>query len=409
MRFINIILLIFCINCIYANHDAVKSKHHNHKHTKNIHKSHHKQTSRQKKNKSHYKHNDIVTLVTPHVLVTQNTNIQSKDSEDDLDLLLREQIINESIIDHYQVQSVNKKIISTTTNYHFDQNSSREQPEKNNTNLPTNNQYNNNIHTLKINNNLPNNHKLKLYSYAAIAVNANTHEILISKNSHAQLPIASITKLMTATIVLDARVDLNEYITISADDIDILRNTYSRLKVGMKFTRKDLLLLALMSSENRAAHALARTTFHGGLHVFINAMNKKADQLGMFDTKFYDPTGLTNKNVSTVFDIAKLVEAAYYYQDIRNDTTTKNADVMFAAKYVHRYVNTDALVRSKKIQINLSKTGFINEAGHCLAIYSIVNNKPIIMVFLNSAGKSGRLIDAMTIKNYIDHNNTRTT
>ncbi|MBY0380279.1 MAG: serine hydrolase [Burkholderiales bacterium] len=242
----------------------------------------------------------------------------------------------------------------------------------------------------------------RLYSYAAIALNANTGEIVVSKNPHAQLPIASITKLMTAMVLLDSGVSLDDYVTVTSDDIDKLRNTFSRLKVGMQFRRRDLLLLALMSSENRAAHALARTAYADGLSVFVRKMNEKAKSLGMNNTQFYDPTGLTNQNKSTAIDLSKMVQQAYTYESIRRDTTTKDADVMFGAKYVHRYRNTDVLVRGDNLRVELSKTGFINEAGHCLALYSTVNNKPIVMVFLNSAGQSGRIIDAMAVKNYVE-------
>ena len=242
----------------------------------------------------------------------------------------------------------------------------------------------------------------RLYSYSAIAVNADTGEIFVSKNPDTKLPIASLTKLMTAMVVLDSGVNLDDYVTISTSDIDTLRNTRSRLKVGMQLRRRDLLLLALMSSENRAAHALGRTTYStGGLGMFVDKMNEKAKSLGMENTQFFDPTGLTNRNRSTAMDLAKMVQSAYSYNEIRKYTTTKNANVMFSPKYIHHYINTDALVRGNQMQIEVSKTGFISEAGHCLALYSIINNKPIVMVFLNSAGKSGRLIDAMTIKNYV--------
>ena len=243
----------------------------------------------------------------------------------------------------------------------------------------------------------------RLYSYSAIALNATTGQIIVSKNPNTSLPIASITKLMTAMVVLDSGVDLDSYVTITSDDVDNLRNTYSRLKIGMQFRRSDLLLLALMSSENRAAHALGRTTFKGGLNVFIAKMNAKAKSLGMTHTQYFDPTGLTDMNKSTANDLAKQVQAAYTYDKIRQDTTTKNADVMFGPNYTHRYINSDALVRGSNMQIELSKTGFINEAGHCLAIYSIIDNKPIVMIFLNSSGKSGRIIDAMAVKNFVEH------
>lgn len=244
-------------------------------------------------------------------------------------------------------------------------------------------------------------HQPRLYSYSAIALDADANKILVSKNPNAQLPIASITKLMTAMVVLDSKANLDEYITISSSDIDTLRNTFSRLKVGMQLRRRDLLLLALMSSENRAAHALGRTAYPGGINLFLQKMNEKAKSLGMTHTHFYDPTGLTTSNQSTASDLSKMVKAAFSYSEIREDTTTKAADVRLGSHYTHRYINSDALVRGGKFPIYLSKTGFINEAGHCLVLYSIINKKPIIMVFLNSVGKSGRLLDAMSVKNYI--------
>jgi D-alanyl-D-alanine endopeptidase (penicillin-binding protein 7) len=245
----------------------------------------------------------------------------------------------------------------------------------------------------------------RLYSYSAYAMDAVTGNIYISKNPTEQLPIASLTKLMTAMLVLDSKAPLEQDITISDADVDRLRNTYSRLKVGIKLKRRDLLLLALMSSENRAAHALARTAYPGGTAVFINKMNTKAKELGMKNTRFYDPTGLTVNNTSTAIDLVKMVAAAYKYDLIRTDTTTKGADIMLSSRYMHHYLNSDALVRGDKLNIQVSKTGFINEAGHCLALYTMVENHPIAMVFLNSSGKSGRLIDAMSVSNYIARNN----
>lgn len=241
----------------------------------------------------------------------------------------------------------------------------------------------------------------RLYSYSALAVDAKTGQILVSKNPNARLPIASITKLMTAIVTLDSGADLDEYITITDADVDTLRNTSSRLRVGMSLRRRDLLLLALMSSENRAAHALGRTAYPGGIKVFLQKMNEKSRSLGMTHTQFYDPTGLTTSNQSTAQDLAKMVQAAFTYEQIRQDTTTKGADVQLGKNYVHHYLNSDALVRAGKLQIAVSKTGFINEAGHCLVLYSMVDKEPIIMVFLNSVGKSGRLIDAVAVKNYV--------
>ena len=242
----------------------------------------------------------------------------------------------------------------------------------------------------------------KLYSYSAYALDANTNQVVLSKNPDVSLSIASISKLMTAMVMLDAGRDLDEYITITQDDVDNLKNTSSRLKIGMQLRRRDLLLLALMSSENRAANSIARTAYPGGMKEFLQKMNAKARSLGMNNTQFYDPTGLTVNNKSTAIDLSKMVQAAFKYELIREDTTTKSADVMLSPRYIHRYVNSDALVRGNSFQIELSKTGFINEAGHCLVLYAIVDNRPIVMVFLNSAGKSGRLIDAMTVKSYVD-------
>lgn len=241
----------------------------------------------------------------------------------------------------------------------------------------------------------------RLYSYSAMALDADSGEVLVSKNPTAQLPIASITKLMTAMVVLDSDANLDGYVTISSADIDTLRNTFSRLKVGMQLRRRDLLLLALMSSENRAAYALGRTAYPGGIRVFIQKMNEKAKSLGMMHTQFFDPTGLTIQNQSTAEDLTKMVQAAFDYDVIKEDTTTKGADVALSPRFVHHYMNSDALVRIGKFPISLSKTGFINEAGHCLVLFSKVAGKSIVMVFLNSAGKSGRLVDAIAVKNYI--------
>jgi D-alanyl-D-alanine endopeptidase (penicillin-binding protein 7) len=245
------------------------------------------------------------------------------------------------------------------------------------------------------------NRQPRLYSYSGYAMDTSTGEVLVSKNPDTQLPIASITKLMTAMVMLDSGANLDDYIEISEDDVDHLRSTYSRLKVGMQLRRRDLLLLALMSSENRAAFAIARTAYPGGINEFIRRMNAKAKTLGMSNTQFFDPTGLTAQNKSTAIDLVKMLKAAYGYELIREDTTTKGADVMLSSRYTHHYLNSDALVRSSRFQIEVSKTGFINEAGHCLVLYAMVDNRPIAMVFLNSS-KSGRLVDAMAVKSYVD-------
>jgi serine-type D-Ala-D-Ala endopeptidase (penicillin-binding protein 7) len=243
----------------------------------------------------------------------------------------------------------------------------------------------------------------RFISGSALVIDAKTGEVLVSKNPNERRPIASISKLMTAMVVLDSGANLDDYVTISDADIDTLRNTYSRLKVGMQFRRRDLLLLALMSSENRAAHALARTTFPGGTAVFIEKMNQKAKSIGMMDTAFYDPTGLNENNQSTAADLSKMVQAAFNYPLIRKDTTTKNADVALGPRYVHQYINSDALVRADRFTIALSKTGFINESGHCLALYAFVQNHPVAMVFLDSPLKHGGQYDAVVARNFISN------
>lgn len=243
--------------------------------------------------------------------------------------------------------------------------------------------------------------QLRLHSYSSYVINPANNKVLLSKNADVQLPIASITKLMTAMVLLDSGDNLEDYIQITDADIDRLKNTFSRLKIGMQLRRRDLLLLALMSSENRASFALARTAYPGGLKEFIQRMNAKAVSLGMTNTQFYDPTGLTSHNKSTASDLAKMVKAAFNYDLIREDTTTRSADVMLSSGYVHKYINSDALVRTGSFPIELSKTGFTNEAGHCLVLYSMVNNTPVIMVFLRSIDKSGRLLDAIAVKNYV--------
>ncbi len=242
-----------------------------------------------------------------------------------------------------------------------------------------------------------------LRSFSVLVVDPLNKIIYINKNIDVVLPIASISKLMTAMVVLDSKVDLEKYVEIMLDDKDTLRNTRSRLQPGLEFKRKDLLLLALMSSENRAAHALARTTFSGGTDEFIKKMNAKAKELGMSSTFFHDPTGLITTNQSTASDLYKMINAAVSYSLIKQFTERKNLTVKINGRYIN-YMNSDALVRAGKLNVILSKTGFINEAGHCLVLYSMINNSPVIMIFLKSQGKNDRILDALTVANYIKRN-----
>ncbi len=238
-----------------------------------------------------------------------------------------------------------------------------------------------------------------LYSYSAVAYDVDQEKIIFSKRANTILPMASITKLMTAVVVLESDVSMSQDVRISADDIDTIRNTYSRLRVGQSFTRKNLLLMALMSSENRAAAVLGRTTFNSR-EEFISKMNEKAAALGMVNTKFYDTTGLDQRNISTPLDLVKLVKAAYQYKDIRNDSTTEGADVLLG-DYYHHYINSDALVRGHNMDILLSKTGFINESGHHVALYAKIKDHPVIIVLMDSASSRARAIDGIAIKHYL--------
>ncbi len=241
---------------------------------------------------------------------------------------------------------------------------------------------------------------LALQSSAALVLDQATGAVLYEKNSNAVLPIASITKLMTAMVVLDAKPDLNQVLSIDEEDIDTLKGTRSRLGVGTRLAREEMLHLALMSSENRAASALSRH-YPGGREAFIAAMNQKARTLGLDDTRFEDATGLTAANVSSPRDLAKMVDAAHGYPLIREFSTTSEGEVSVAGRSRH-FNNTNTLVRSPNWEIGLSKTGYISEAGKCLVMQAWVNNKPTIIVLLDSWGKMTRIGDANRIKRWIE-------
>ena len=246
-------------------------------------------------------------------------------------------------------------------------------------------------------------HRLSLRSASAIVQDAETGEILYGKNASTITPIASITKLMTAMVMLDAGVDLNQDITISTVDMDTLRGTHSRLKPGATLTRDELLRLALMSSENRAAAALARTTYPGGIEPFLRAMNQKAQMLGMNDTHFDDATGLSAANVASAEDLVKMVRAAHRYALIRKYTTTTGHEVQVAGRPL-AYRNTDRLVSNERWHIGLSKTGFTNDAGHCLVLQANLAERQVIIVLLDSWGKFSRIGDANRIKAWLEAN-----
>jgi D-alanyl-D-alanine endopeptidase (penicillin-binding protein 7) len=242
---------------------------------------------------------------------------------------------------------------------------------------------------------------LRLGSSMAIIVDQASGETIFSRNSDSRAPIASITKLMTAMVVLDSNPDMNEAIMVTDDDVDYVKHSSSRLKVGSVLTRQELLLLALMSSENRAASALSRA-YPGGTNHFVAAMNRKAVELGMTQSRFVDPTGLQSNNVSTAEDLVKLVRAGYRYDDIRNTSTTDAYDVVYDNGHRTAYRNTNALIKSPEWDIGLSKTGYISEAGRCLVMQARIASRPVIIVLLDSAGKLTRIADAVRIKKWLE-------
>lgn len=238
-------------------------------------------------------------------------------------------------------------------------------------------------------------------SASVLVTNPKNGKVLYKKNAEAVVPIASITKLMTAMVVLDAKQKMSNKITVTNDDKDELKKTGSRLKVGTRLSRKDMLCLALMASENRAASALSRN-YPGGRKGFVAAMNKKAKELGLTNTHFEEPTGLNWANVSSAHDLAKMVAAAHKYKLIRKYTTTAKHSVMVKGKK-ETFRNTNKLVRKSDWEISLSKTGYIKEAGRCLVMQAKVANRPTIIVLLDSQGSMTRIGDANRIRHWIEH------
>ena len=245
---------------------------------------------------------------------------------------------------------------------------------------------------------------LQLASSKALIVNQNTGEIIYAKNTGMPTPIASITKLMTAMITLDAAQSFDEIIYVSDEDVDYVKRTSSRLSVGSGLSRGDMLQLALMASENRAASAIAHN-YPGGKYSFVKAMNAKAISIGLTHTHFVDSTGLNSENVSTAEDLAKLVQAAYQYPEIRLATTSPSHEVYVEGRHnAVNFNNTNGLVRTGEWQIGLSKTGFINEAGRCLVMQATIAGEPMIVVLLDSNGKLTRIGDANRVRKWMEHN-----
>ncbi len=241
---------------------------------------------------------------------------------------------------------------------------------------------------------------LDLKSSVALVMDQDTKEVLLSKNDHAVLPIASITKLMTGLLISEAHLPMDEPITITQDDVDTEKGSGSRLVVGTTLTRGEMLHLALMSSENRAAHALGRT-YPGGLDAFVQRMNAKARLLGMTETRYVEPTGLSSKNQSSAHDLATLVNVAHGDPLLRELSTSPGHEVQVGSR-VLQYNNTNRLVKNPAWDIGLQKTGYISEAGRCLVMQAQVAGRKLIMVFLDSAGKFSRLADAERVRSWVE-------
>lgn len=240
---------------------------------------------------------------------------------------------------------------------------------------------------------------LMLSSNVAFALDEASSKVLFEKNSDAPMPIASITKLMTGLVVVEAGQDMNEVLEVTSDDVDRLKYSSSRLPVGAKLTRADMLHIALMSSENRAASALGRN-YPGGVPAFAAAMNAKAKALGMTDTHFVEPTGLSSENVASARDLAKLVMAAHEHPVLAQYSTNSKYEVDTGRRTLH-YVNTNRLIGNDDWEIELQKTGYISEAGRCLVMQVKIDERRVVMVFLDSKGGQSRFADAGRLRKWV--------
>jgi len=243
---------------------------------------------------------------------------------------------------------------------------------------------------------------LELKSSVALVIDQDTREVLFRKNDHAVLPIASLTKLMTGVIISGAKLPMDEMVTITQDDVDTEKGSRSRLKVGTSLTRGEMLHLALMSSENRAANALGRT-YPGGMAVFVSLMNAKAKLLGMSDTRYVEPTGLSSRNQSSAQDLASLVVAAHSDPLLREMSTSAGYQVAVGNRTL-QFNNTNGLIKNPDWDIGLQKTGYISEAGRCLVMQTRIAGRKLVMVFLDSAGKLSRLGDAERVRRWVEAN-----
>ncbi len=241
--------------------------------------------------------------------------------------------------------------------------------------------------------------ELDLRSSVALVVDQDTNEVLFSKNPEAVLPIASITKLMTALVVAEAKLPMDEMLTVGKDDVDATAGSRSRLKLGTQLTRGEMLHLSLMASENRAAHVLGRT-YPGGMDRFVSAMNGKAQLLGMSGTRYVEPTGLSPSNQSNAKDLTQLVRAAFLHPMIRELSTSLEMVVPMGDKSV-QFRNTNGLVRNPDWEIGLQKTGYIAAAGRCVVMQAQMAGRQLIMVLLDSAGRHSRIGDAERLRKWL--------
>ncbi len=241
---------------------------------------------------------------------------------------------------------------------------------------------------------------LELKSNAALVIDQENAQVLFEKNANVSLPIASITKLMTSLVVLEANQDMDEVLEVTNEDIDTEKGSSSRLRIGSKLKRSDMLHIALMSSENRAASALGRN-YPGGLQACVAAMNAKAQSLGMLDTHYVDSTGLSSHNVASAQDLAKLVSAAYSQTLIRQYSTDTQYAVHPGGRPLE-YTSSNRLTSSKDWEIGLQKTGYISEAGRCLVMQAMIEGRAVVMVFLDSKGKYSRFADAGRIRKWLE-------
>ncbi|MEP6941872.1 MAG: D-alanyl-D-alanine endopeptidase [Betaproteobacteria bacterium] len=244
--------------------------------------------------------------------------------------------------------------------------------------------------------------KLKLSSVNVLVFDTGAKQAVYAKGADAVTPIASVTKLMTAMVVLDAAQSQDEILSVEIADLDILKGSHSRLRLGTELSRREMLRLALMSSENRAASSLARH-YPGGMPAFVDAMNDKARALGMTRSHFTDPTGLSSENVATAHDLARMVQAAAGYPLIREFTTTAShyVEVQPSGQLIG-FNNTNSLVKNGSWDIQLSKTGFIREAGKCLVMLATIASRPVVIVLLDSYGRLTRIGDANRVKHWME-------